>query len=53
VLEGRSIARLEMSRPKPEPVSDRDRAAGKAALTPRYLEFSLVALDAPGAEKTP
>jgi HPt (histidine-containing phosphotransfer) domain-containing protein len=53
VLEGRSFARLEMSRPKPEPVSDRDRAAGKAALTPRYLEFSLVALDAPGAEKTP
>ena len=31
VLAGRSFARLEMSRPKPEPAADKDRAAGKAA----------------------
>jgi hypothetical protein len=47
VLAGRSFARLEMSRPKLEP------AAGKAPLMPRYLEFSLIALDAPGTERTP
>ena len=47
VLAGRSFARLEMSRPRPE------AAAGKAPLVPRHLEFSLVAMDAPGTEKTP
>jgi len=57
VLAGRSFARLEMSRPKPEPVADKDKdkdkAAGKAPLVPRYLEFSLIAMDGPGMEKTP
>jgi hypothetical protein len=55
VLAGRSFARLEMSRPKPEPVADKDKdkAAGKAPLVPRYLEFSLIAMDGPGTEKTP
>jgi hypothetical protein len=53
VLAGRSFARLEMSRPKPEPVADKDKAAGKAPLVPRHLDFSLIAMDVPGAEKTP
>ncbi len=53
VLAGRSFARLEMSRPKPEPVADKDKAAGKAPLVPRHLEFSLFAMDVPGTEKTP
>jgi hypothetical protein len=53
VLAGRSFARLEMSRPKPEPATDKDKAAGKAPLVPRHLEFSLIAMDAPGTEKTP
>ena len=53
VLAGRSFARLEMSRPKPEPVSDRDKAAGKAPRLARHLEFSLVAMDVPGTEKAP
>lgn len=43
VLAGRTIARLEMTRPKPEPepVADIDKGAGEAARTPRFLEFSL------------
>jgi hypothetical protein len=53
VLAGRSFARLEMSRPKPEPAPDRDKAAGKAPLVARHLEFSLVAMDAAAKEKTP
>jgi hypothetical protein len=53
VLAGRSFARLEMSRPKPEPAADKDRAAGKAPFVPRHLEFSLTAMDVPGTEKTP
>jgi hypothetical protein len=53
VLAGRSFARLEMSRPKPEPAADKDKAAGKAPLVPRHLEFSLIAMDVPGTEKTP
>lgn len=53
VLAGRSFARLEMSRPKPEPAAGRDKAAGKAPLVPRHLEFSLIAIDVPGTEKTP
>jgi hypothetical protein len=53
VLAGRSFARLEMSRPKPEPAADKDRAAGKAPPAPRHLEFSLVAMDDPGNGKTP
>ena len=39
VLAGRDIARLEMIRPAPEPVADKDK--GKAVRTPRFLEFSL------------
>jgi len=53
VLAGRSFARLEMSRPKPEPAANKDKAAGKAPLVPRHLEFSLIAMDVPGTEKTP
>jgi hypothetical protein len=52
VLAGRNIARLEMIRPKPEAVADKDKGAGKAARTPRFLEFSL-ATETAGAEKTP
>jgi type IV pilus assembly PilN-like protein len=52
VLAGRKIARLEMLRPKPEPVADKDKGAGKAARTPRFLEFSL-ATETAGPEKTP
>jgi hypothetical protein len=53
VLAGRSFARLEMSRPKPEPVADRDKMVDKAPLVPRHLEFSLIAMDDPGNGKTP
>ena len=52
VLAGHHIARLEMSRPKPEPVADKEKGAGKAARVPRYLEFSLASEPA-RAEKTP
>jgi hypothetical protein len=52
VLAGSQIARLEMVRLKPEPVADKDKGAGKAARTPRYLEFSL-ATESAGPEKTP
>jgi len=53
VLAGRSFARLEMSRPKPEPAADREKAADKAPLLPRHLEFSLIAMDDPGTGKSP
>lgn len=49
VLAGRSFARLEMSRPKPEPVPAKDKAA--PAALPRYLDFSLATMDS--TEKTP
>ena len=53
VLAGRSIARLEMSRPKPEPAPapDKNKAAAKAPGLPRFLEFNLATADAgkPGA----
>jgi len=52
VLAGQHIARLEMTRPKPEAVADKDKGAGKAARTPHYLEFSL-ASETTSAEKTP
>ena len=52
VLAGRNIARLEMNRPTPEAVADKDKGAGKAARTPRFLEFSL-ATETAGPEKTP
>jgi len=44
VLAGRTIARLEMIRPKPEPVVDKAEGAEgaeEAARTPSFLEFSL------------
>ncbi len=55
VLAGRSFARLEMSRPKAEPVvvADKDKNAKKAARLPRFLEFSLATTDAVKPEKTP
>lgn len=52
VLAGHHIARLEMVRPKPEPVADKGKGAEKAARAPRFLEFSL-ASDTASAEKTP
>jgi hypothetical protein len=52
VLAGSQIARLEMIRLTPEPVADKDKGAGKAARTPRYLEFSL-ATETTGPEKKP
>ena len=52
VLAGRNIARLEMNQPKPEAVADKDKGAGKAARTPRFLEFSL-ATETAGPGKTP
>jgi hypothetical protein len=53
VLAGRSFARLEMSRPKPEPVPDKDKQAAKAPGTPRFLEFNLATADAGKGGKTP
>jgi len=52
VLAGHHIARLELTRPKPEPVADKGKEAGTAMRTPRFLEFSLASEPA-GAEKTP
>ena len=52
VLAGHPIARLEMIRPKPEPVAAKGKGADKAERTPRFLEFSL-ASETTGAEKTP
>jgi hypothetical protein len=46
VLAGRSFARLEMSRPKPEPAAAKDKGAATApAALPRYLDFSLATVD--------
>ena len=52
VLAGRNIARFEMNRPQPESVADKDKGAGKAARTPRFIEFSL-ATETVGPEKKP
>jgi hypothetical protein len=53
VLAGRSFARLEMSRPKPEPALAKDNksSAPTPAALPRYLDFSLATTT--GTEKTP
>lgn len=53
VLAGRSFARLEMSRPKPEPAPAKDNksSAPTPAALPRYLDFSLATTT--GTEKTP
>jgi len=53
VLAGRSFARLEMSRPKADPVADKGKDAKKAPRVPRYLDFSLATTDAAKTEKTP
>ena len=55
VLAGRSFARLEMSRPKPEqaPSTDaKDKEPKKPARAPRFLEFSLATTDVAKPEKT-
>ncbi|MGH8620803.1 MAG: hypothetical protein ACRET3_01590 [Burkholderiales bacterium] len=52
VLAGRNIARLELIRPTPEPVADKDKGPGKAERAPRFLEFSL-ATETAGPEKKP
>lgn len=52
VLAGHPIARLEMTRPKPEPVADKGKGADKTARAPNFLEFSL-ASETTSAEKTP
>ena len=51
VLAGRSFARLEMSRPKPEPGPVKDKGPAAPAALPRYLDFSLATVDR--TEKTP
>jgi len=51
VLAGRSFARLEMGRPKPEAVADKD--AKKSQALSRFLEFSLATTDTARMEKTP
>jgi len=53
VLAGRSFARLEMSRPKPEAATAKDKDAKPASRTPRYLEFNLATVDAAKADKAP
>jgi hypothetical protein len=55
VLAGRSFARLEMSRPKPEAMADADakgKDAKKTTRISRFLEFSLATTDAAKPEKT-
>jgi hypothetical protein len=52
VLAGSQIARLELVRLKPEPAADKDKSAGKAARTSRFLEFSL-ATESTDPEKKP
>jgi hypothetical protein len=56
VLAGRSFARLEMSRPKPEPAPPPAKD-GKGPLAgpalPRYLDFSLATAEPSRTEKTP
>jgi len=52
VLAGRSFARLEMARPRPEAGKDKDKDAKKDPRTsPRYLEFSLATSEPSKAEK--
>jgi len=53
VFAGRSFARLEMSRPKAEPVASKDKDAKKTVRLPRFLEFSLATTDTAKPEKTP
>lgn len=53
VLAGRSFARLEMSRPKPEAPAAAGKDAKKAPRAPRFLEFSLATTEATRTEKIP
>jgi flagellin-like hook-associated protein FlgL len=54
VLAGRSFARLEMSRPRPEAqAAGKDKDAKKTTVMPRFLEFSLATTDTARTEKTP
>lgn len=53
VLAGRSFARLEMSRPRPQAATGKDKDANKAPGTVRYLEFNLATTDAAKTEKAP
>ena len=52
VLAGRTIARLEMTRPKPETVVDTSKGAGEEERAPRFLEFRL-ATETAKPEKKP
>ncbi len=51
VLAGRSFARLEMGRPRPEAVAEKD--AKKSQAMARFLEFSLATTDTARTEKAP
>jgi len=54
VLAGRSFARLEMSRPKPEAAADKGKDGKQAPpRVSRFLEFSLATANAARTEKTP
>lgn len=52
VLAGHSFARLEMNRPKVEPVAGKDKDKAPPPM-PRFLEFSMATTDAAKTEKTP
>lgn len=51
VLQGRSFARFEMNRPKPERAADKDKEAKRAVRAPRFLEFSLATTEAAKSER--
>ncbi len=53
VLAGRSFARLEMSRPRPDAAAGKVKGAKEAPRLPRFLEFSLATSDAARTEKMP
>ena len=52
VLAGRNIARLELIRPKPEPVEEKGKEPEKTVRAPRFLEFSM-ATETGGPERKP
>ncbi|HET9404360.1 MAG TPA: MSHA biogenesis protein MshI [Burkholderiales bacterium] len=53
VLAGRSFARLEMNRPKPEAVANKNKDAKIVHRLPHFLEFSLATSDTARTEKMP
>lgn len=53
VLAGRSFARLEMSRPRPESTAGKSKDAKPARRAPRYLDFSLATTGGEKEGKTP